>query len=447
LLNNLKAQAATALIQSAINGTDLKDSLQQALISALVNTVGAKTANGIGNLRQSGALNAATHKIAHAIAGCALGAAQAGDKGGCAPGAIGALVGEMMAEATRQSPPMQAYLGTKDNQVYMASLFAGLAGALAGGDQEDIAIAGWAGSNAAANNGLAHQDEYDFAKKNRQLVAQKLGISEQEAEGRIVAEILRNSDEVYATGTGGIHDYEVRSLLGCQNLNCNGAQSDPNYADHEYNSQYIAANQDAYDAGLGELQTGMTYDQLVTANVENDPIGTAVAGGGLMGLGYLAGGTGTAVGMKIFGASLGAGLNYYFQNRRQSVDWTSVGLSGAAGFVTAGSTLAPSILTNVGASLFGSGVKRENPNAGMGAAGIGTMAGYAVGQGVTTYLNGRINLWSNPKEINVWLNGVTVGKFTKPSSIPGMAGNAGSSAVQELIGNESAILFEKVKKK
>jgi len=159
LQSNLQAQLAAALIDSAINGTDLQDSLQQALISAVINTVGAKVANEIG-----GHLDGAMNKVAHAIAGCALGAAKAGDKGGCAPGAIGAVVGELMAEAISNSPGMKSYLGTDNNTVYVSGLFAGLAGAVAGGDQEAVAIANWAGSNAAANNYLAH-DEREALKK------------------------------------------------------------------------------------------------------------------------------------------------------------------------------------------------------------------------------------------------------------------------------------------
>jgi len=48
-------------------------------------------------------------------------------------------------------------------------------------------------------------------------------------------------------------------------------------------------------------------------------------------LGYLAGGTGTAVGMKVFGVDVGAFANYALQPNEQSTDWMSVGLSGAAG--------------------------------------------------------------------------------------------------------------------
>lgn len=44
-------------------------------------------------------------------------------------------------------------------------------------------------------NRQLHPDEYAQAKKNAQRVADELGISVQEAEGWIIAEILRNSDQ------------------------------------------------------------------------------------------------------------------------------------------------------------------------------------------------------------------------------------------------------------
>ncbi|MEX3977784.1 hypothetical protein AB4Y45_02240 [Paraburkholderia sp. EG287A] len=71
-------------------------------------------------------------------------------------------------------------------------------------------------------NRQLHPDEYALAKKNAKLVADKLGISVQEAEGRIIAEILRNSDKQTAEASGGKHDWEIRSIVGCQNLNCDG---------------------------------------------------------------------------------------------------------------------------------------------------------------------------------------------------------------------------------
>ncbi len=72
----------------------------------------------------------------------------------------------------------------------------------------------WGDTNRASNlfNLQLHQREYDDAK----IVDKELGISEQEAEGRIVAELLKNSDKQTADASGGKHDYDVRKIAGCQ---------------------------------------------------------------------------------------------------------------------------------------------------------------------------------------------------------------------------------------
>ncbi|MGN6316327.1 hypothetical protein [Trinickia sp.] len=65
-------------------------------------------------------------------------------------------------------------------------------------------------------NRQLHQSEYDAAKRHAKTVVRELGISEQEAEGRIVAEMLRNSDKQPAKTSGGKHDYEIRSIVGAK---------------------------------------------------------------------------------------------------------------------------------------------------------------------------------------------------------------------------------------
>jgi len=130
----------------------------------------------------------------------------------------------------------------------LSRISAGALGALLGGGTGAAS-----GISVDANNRQLHQSEYDMVKKKAKLVAQKLGISEAEAEGRIVAELQRNSDQQTADASGGKHDYEIRSLVGCQLLNCDGYKNDPQYANHDYNNQFIAPNQGAYDAGQAQL--------------------------------------------------------------------------------------------------------------------------------------------------------------------------------------------------
>jgi len=216
------------------------------------------------------------------------------------------------------------------------------------------AVGGGAGATSAANvdryNRHLHPDEYAMAKKDAKVVAQKLGISEEAAEGRIVAEILRNSDQQTADAAGGTHDYEVRSIVGCQNLNCNGYKTDPQYANHDYNSQYIAGNQSAYNAGQSQIGTGQTYNDLVKSNIKNDPVGATLAGVGMIGLGVVtAGGVPTLAGMAM-GGSIGAGVNsgaqYVFNNGQ--INFADVAMAGATGALTFGTGLLPGLLINTG---------------------------------------------------------------------------------------------------
>jgi filamentous hemagglutinin len=158
------------------------------------------------------------------------------------------------------------------------NIVAGAAGAAAG-----AAAGGATGAVSGANGALAadlynrqlHPDEYAQAKKNAKVVADQLGISVEAAEGRIVAEILRNSDKQTAEASGGVHDWEVRSIIGCQNLNCDGYKNDPHYADHNYNSQYIVSNQGAYNAGQQQLGTGLTAAGLRDQNIVYERAGKA----------------------------------------------------------------------------------------------------------------------------------------------------------------------------
>ncbi|VTU18932.1 Filamentous hemagglutinin [Variovorax sp. PBS-H4] len=146
LRQNLTAGAARAVIGAAINGGSIEDNLREGIKSALLDTVAAQGAHAIGDLTLAGALDDFTNKAAHAIAGCMVGAARADSASGCAAGALGAAIGELAAEG----------YGRRDDTVQFAALMSGLAVAVTGGDASQINLASQAGSNAAANNYLAH---------------------------------------------------------------------------------------------------------------------------------------------------------------------------------------------------------------------------------------------------------------------------------------------------
>ncbi len=136
-----------------------------------------------------------------------------------------------------------------------------------------------AGLNVEANNRQLHQSEYDFAKKNAKVVADALSKKEgrevtvAEAEGRIVAELQRNSDQKTAQESGGKIDYSIRGIVGCQNLNCYGSTTDSQYTNHDYNSELIVPNQTAYNLGQVQIGTGLTPNEYRNENIVSERMG------------------------------------------------------------------------------------------------------------------------------------------------------------------------------
>jgi len=286
-------------------------------------------------------------------------------------------------------------------------------------------------------NRQLHQSEYDLAKKEAKLVARQLGISVDEAEGQIVAELQRNVDGQTAQADGGVHDYQVRSILGCQMLECNASSTDPNYWNHNYNSQYIAPNQQAYDLGIGQSHTGQTYNQLVTSNVKNNPVSTAIAGAGMIGLGIAtAGGVPSLIGMATgggIGAAVNTGAQYAFNNGQ--INPVDTAMAGVTGALTFGTGFIPGLLINTGGSLAGSAYKGESPNAGMAGAAAGSLAGYVVGGKLDGWLGNKLDPWYKPEWSNLGL-GISrpVSSCVLPSLLGTTMGAAGSETTSGFTG-------------
>ncbi|XZW25632.1 two-partner secretion domain-containing protein [Acinetobacter baumannii] len=98
LVNNFTTSVGSTLVQTAINGGDLGDNLQVALLAGLAGALQGELASQIGtNLDKvdPNIFEYTIHKIAHAVVGCAAAAAT---KQSCEAGAIGAGVGEIIAE-------------------------------------------------------------------------------------------------------------------------------------------------------------------------------------------------------------------------------------------------------------------------------------------------------------------------------------------------------------
>ncbi|MDM8354802.1 hypothetical protein [Pandoraea communis] len=376
---------------------------------------------------EGGDYRAAMHAAGGAIvAGLGGGNALGGAMGAGLTSKLGGVLNDLSNKIQDAHPTGNADIDQALAQIVTTGLGTAI-GAAVGGTS-----GAFTGFNTDRFNRQLYPDEYKKAAGYAKVVAKELGISEAEAEGRVLAEMLRNSDKQTAEASGGKHDYDIRRVVGCQNLNCAGDVNDPQYANHDFNSQYIASNQDAYDRGQSKLGNGQTYNEHVTANIKRDPVGATLAGAGMIGLGYLTGGSGTAIGVKIFGAGVGATANYAFQSG--PTDWLDISIAAVTGFLATGSGLGSSIFTNVGGSLVGSGIKGENPNAGMAGAAIGTAVGFGSGKVIEIGLSKIIDPrgWWTPDWISI---GYGISKWNAPSQVPGMASGIGSSYLQEPTGN------------
>ncbi|SCX74101.1 filamentous hemagglutinin N-terminal domain-containing protein [Variovorax sp. EL159] len=171
LLGRYVSQAvAGAVVNNAVYGGSLGDSLEAAIKTGFINTGAALAAGQIGalmpSLSDSPTLNAFAANVAHAIAGCVAGAARAGVSGGsgsdgCSAGALGAVVGHLVAGAF--NPNNDQSLATQT--IAIANLMGGIAGAVVGNpDGSGASIGAQAGGNAAENNYLSHPQEDAFKK-------------------------------------------------------------------------------------------------------------------------------------------------------------------------------------------------------------------------------------------------------------------------------------------
>lgn len=98
LMNNFTNAVGSTLVQTAINGGNLQENLEKALLAGLSGALQGELASQIGTgfgKVDPGTLEYVLHKIAHAAAGCATAAVT---DSSCGAGAIGAGVGEIVAE-------------------------------------------------------------------------------------------------------------------------------------------------------------------------------------------------------------------------------------------------------------------------------------------------------------------------------------------------------------
>lgn len=373
--------------------------------------------------------------LLHTVGGAALAGLGGGNIVGGAAGA--ALSSALAPKLNSIASAIGDETGSRALGNVLSNVLSGAAGALVGGSS-----GAFTASNADLYNRQLHPDEYALAQKYAKVVAQQLGISEEEAEGRIAAELMRNVDGQTALADGGVHDYKLRSILGCQMLECNASSTDPNYWNHGYNAQYIPSNGVTYTLGMSQGLVGQTYGDLVASNVKNNPVSTAIAGAGITGLGIAMGGLPSA-GLATAGTVIGSGANAAIQYAlTKQVGWNDVALAGVTGGFGAGLGYIPALLINTGGSLFGSSLSGQNPNTGMIGSVVGTTLGYPVGSLVEGATGGRINPLYRPQWKDI---GLGISAPVSPSALPSWFGMTGSSLVQEITGQPTTNQLNKPK--
>lgn len=143
IINNFTNSVGSTLVHTAIDGGDLSNNIEQALLSGLAGVVQGQMATEIKGL---GDINYFLHKLAHAVSACAAGAIQ--DE--CGSRAIGAAVGEVLAESLLdgRSPTFISDQEKLKIETY-GQLIAGTVSAYAG---YDVSIAANSASTAIQNN-------------------------------------------------------------------------------------------------------------------------------------------------------------------------------------------------------------------------------------------------------------------------------------------------------
>ncbi len=160
LMNNFTNSVGSTLVQTAINGGNLQDNLEKALLAGLVGTLQGELANQIGTHLYKvdpKTYETVIHKIAHAAAGCITGAIQKS----CEAGAIGAAVGEIVAGLMPKPANGQDY--TEDEKFKIRSTGKVVAGVVSAYAGYDVNTAANSADIAILNNYLTHYSKAKFS--------------------------------------------------------------------------------------------------------------------------------------------------------------------------------------------------------------------------------------------------------------------------------------------
>ncbi len=205
LINNFTTSVGSTLVQTAINGGDLQDNLEKALLAGLAGALQGELASQIGtNLDKvdPNIFEYTIHKIAHAAVGCA---AAAVTKSSCEAGAIGAGVGEIVAGLMPE--PANGIEYTDAEKLKIRNIGKLVSGTVAAYTGYDVNTAANSADTAIQNNSLvrlatttgkllvkAAEIYGDIKKANKGIVDSKVFVQKLKDQG--VSELVGIADDL-----------------------------------------------------------------------------------------------------------------------------------------------------------------------------------------------------------------------------------------------------------
>ena len=158
-------------------------------------------------------------------------------------------------------------------------------------------------------------------------------VSSDEIEGRIIAEILRNVDKDTHDKNRGVADWNMRSIVGCKSLKCSSKNNDPEYANSQFNNQFIDKNLNSYLNGYDYLPLGLTKNELSEKNIKENPVSIGILGASLIAGGIATGGKSMPLGVKALSMGISGGANTIAQYiNTGEINATDVAIASTTGF-------------------------------------------------------------------------------------------------------------------
>ncbi|APG52332.1 Possible hemagglutinin (DUF638) [Providencia stuartii] len=417
-------EAGTALVQGLASGDVSK---------AVANASAPYIANYIGQHIEDDKANVA----AHGIANVALALAKGENAGAQSLGAMTAEAVGMLSKERYKKDASQLTEEEKATVSAFASLAAGIAGSLAGGDTSSAANTGQAGKTTVENNYLSAKqitswvDKYDNASTDedkKKLIAMAENVDKEQLQKALDTKISKDYLEQQKN--------ELTALLNSGNCNSDYryiAQTSinqlttiiDNYSDLERTNKILRAAIATITLGLPMMSKAVSLyvsSWLGSTSVANRVIGVTT--------------TGTAnLGMQ--------GYNIYKNPENTDFSYANFGTSLLTGGITPGMGYWGTVTTNTTGAGVSSLIDGKSPWPSMGGAFVGSTVGYWGTIGITNTLNSQFNPWSNGLKEKYLVEMPSISAPPTVSVVPSIVGSGAGA-----LGSEGAnkIVTDKIKK-